>query len=754
MLAFDTYTFLLSVEALAYLAVASGVLWTRGTQVRLTNLLAALAGVSGLWAFSQMAAGAGWLTLLTAGFVARMPSYWLLLLAWVLLYLNRAFLRLEGSPPRWWMLGGAGVVVAVVLGENLLALTDILQITPRVRFYRDGVAYGFLLAQWAASLGGAVALTARSYAAAQQPLHRNRITVWWLALGCMVMGAVQVFSGVVLLGSLFHLVGTLFAAYVVLTVNLPDVRQLTRRALGFLIVTSFTAALLWGAFLLAQQAIWSAAGGQPALAAAVVAVVAAALLVLLLGPFQRGVAHVVSGAGYSSSRTVREYSASISNILDLGLLSTLVLEHIREAMNSRRGALFVVGHGTEGAGSAGGDGRLVLRDASGLGENLPTGSLNPEGLIGRHLAYERRPLTQYEIDLLPAFEEADPEERAWLADMDMDVYVPVLAKDNLIGLIALGPKASGDRYFEEDLDLLSTLSDQTAVGLENARLFHDLTVRNEENESLNQQMTAANRELARLDQAKSNFIDIASHELRTPLSQLRGYNEILEELIGEASGEPAIVRDMNQGFNTAVNRLEEIVEIMFDVSRLDMGTLDLDLAPIPVGYAVNLAAQTWDQALKERDIVLRVGNLSNLPPVFADPKRLAQVFIQLVQNAVKYTPNGGQIRIIGRRLEPGAVLDGECVEVIVSDTGVGIDRDELENVFGRFFRADDIMSHSTSETKFKGAGLGLGLFITRGIVQAHGGRIWADSTGHDEDIFPGSQFHVVLPVVPTEQPSE
>lgn len=110
----------------------------------------------------------------------------------------------------------------------------------------------------------------------------------------------------------------------------------------------------------------------------------------------------------------------------------------------------------------------------------------------------------------------DSDERAWVSSLKMDVYVPIYAKDEWIGILALGPKISGDRYFYEDLMLLKTLADQTAAALENARLYQNLKDRNADNERLNQELKTANQELARLDQAKSDFINIASHELRTP----------------------------------------------------------------------------------------------------------------------------------------------------------------------------------------------------------------------------------------------
>jgi signal transduction histidine kinase len=120
------------------------------------------------------------------------------------------------------------------------------------------------------------------------------------------------------------------------------------------------------------------------------------------------------------------------------------------------------------------------------------------------------------------------------------------------------------------------------------------------------------------------------------------------------------------------------------------------------------------------------------------------VFDNLVVNAIKYTPDGGQVHIVGQRLKGRD--DGDWVEVIVSDTGIGIDPEHLDRIFDKFYQTGEVALHSTGRTKFKGGGPGLGLAIAKGIVEAHGGSIWAESDRHDEDQCPGTKFHVLLPV--------
>jgi signal transduction histidine kinase len=133
--------------------------------------------------------------------------------------------------------------------------------------------------------------------------------------------------------------------------------------------------------------------------------------------------------------------------------------------------------------------------------------------------------------------------------------------------------------------------------------------------------------------------------------------------------------------------------------------------------------------------------------VKADPNILRKVFSHLVTNAIKFTPNNGNIHITGMIAPPSPVdLPNGGVEIIVRDTGVGVDPDFQEMIFTKFYQPGELGKHSTSQSRFKGGGAGLGLALSKGIVEAHGGRIWVESAGHDEVNFPGSQFHVLLPL--------
>ncbi len=246
--------------------------------------------------------------------------------------------------------------------------------------------------------------------------------------------------------------------------------------------------------------------------------------------------------------------------------------------------------------------------------------------------------------------------------------------------------------------------------------------------------------LERMDRTKSTFIEVSAHELRTPLTLIKGYTQMLQL---KAANEPemeALVRGVLDG----VERMYEIVNSMLDVSRIDNKTLKMMPEMTQIGLVILRLQKTFKAALAERCLMMDTEGLETLPPIYADPDLLYKVFYHLIINAIKYTPDGGLITISGRTVEdtPGKPE----VEIVVSDTGIGIAPENQELIFEKFFQTGEVMLHSSGKTKFKGGGPGLGLAIARGIIAAHQGRIWVESKGYDERTNPGSHFYVRLPV--------
>jgi signal transduction histidine kinase len=743
----DLILIFLILQCVLYVILLGTVLRKRRSREWGVGLLIPYLLFSFLWTLAQTYLQLEWPTSLADELLARSLLYGLLFLSLLFLVLTRSFLQSNGAGWGWWALGVAWMAIVVALNEDSLPLPAALQFGQQWSGQQD-IGLATIAAGWGFFVGAATLLTAQAFRRTQQPLHRNRITYWFLVLTLTIAGGALFLSENVMLGSAVQLLGICCAAYVVLTHRLPDIRQTARRTISYLIITLLAVVTYTAGFWATQQIFQSVPGYSPLLAGAIMALVLALLFDPVMRRVQQLVDRIISGSRYDASRTMREYSTGISNIPQLDRLATVAVGLISEAMEIRHGALFVVHFEGEGTPQNGHKGRFRLRGVSGMGEDRPPGVLAGTGPVAQFLCHERQPLTQYDIDLLPRFRQTSREERAWLSDLDADVYVPIHAKGEWIGLLTLGPKVSGDRYFEQDLFLLSTLADQTAVALQNARLFDDLETKNQEKERLNQELTMANRELRHMDQIKTDFIHIASHELRTPLTKLQGYAEVMGEMIKARSLTPDDGEQMTKGIRVAVGRLQTVVTTMTDVSKIETETLSLNLLPTPLVSVVIEVRDEWTTALKERRQTLVLKGLADLPAVIADRARLKQAFSHLLQNSIKFTPDGGLIEIRGWLRDEDLPTEEQSVEIVIADNGIGIPRDDLDRIFDKFYRASDVMLHSTGDTKFQGAGPGLGLTIVRGIILAHDGVIWAESPGHDERTCPGSEFHIVLPVQP------
>ncbi len=708
---------------------------------RNSPLLAAFLAFVLLWDLSLLLPQLAISAQLSPGLVAQLPNYGTLLLGLLFFQLTYAFVRRDGSSRLGWLLGLVWIAACAVMIENWFGLADVWMVSGWT-ILRAGAAIVLEAFGWLALSIAALLLTLHAHSRTPNPLHRNRLNYWSLALALSVTGSGLFLSGYPAFGAAIYLCAALLTAGILPSHQLPDVRGFTRRSLAQLIGMALGllvyGAALFAVFVLLRQVPYT----NPLTAAVIVALAFVLALNPLLGWFRGMVAGRIAGHGYDPSQALEQYSRQINNILDLQALAAVVIQGVDRSFHPRNAALFVVSTEEDTAGSV----DYRLRCAAALeGADIAEAAFSSGSALMARLYTSDAPLTQYDIDLLREFTSVPREERRWFVDLDMDVFLPILARGGWVGLLALGPKRSGDRYDERDLGFLRALAGQTGVVLDNARLYDDLLARNADNERLNRELMNANRELARLDQAKSDFIDIASHELRTPLTQARGYNDILAELMAESDFRPEMGINLADNVRKATVRLEEIVDTMFDVSRLDSQTLELEKYSTTMASIIRQAVEVWTDALAIRKQTLRVEDLSALPEVRADSKRMKQVFSNLIQNAIKYTPDGGKIVVSGRLLA-GSNGSDRAVEVVVADTGIGIAPDDLDRVFEKFFRAGDALRHSTGDIKFKGGGPGLGLTVAKGIVEAHGGRIWVESPGCDEKAFPGSCFHVVLPL--------
>jgi signal transduction histidine kinase len=286
---------------------------------------------------------------------------------------------------------------------------------------------------------------------------------------------------------------------------------------------------------------------------------------------------------------------------------------------------------------------------------------------------------------------------------------------------------------QDALDLLTTITPIYTYALEKtARLEMEARVLYVSNELIEMQ-----QKLERLDRSKSNFISVAAHELKTPLTLIEGYAAMMRDLVAQNGNSQ--IDMLLSGVNTGIFRLRQIIDDMIDVSLIDNHLLSLNVQPLWLSHLFDLLKRDLANVITERQQILEIQNFPGSDLwIYADSERLYQALYNVMTNAIKYTPDKGKITVDGRQL-PG------FIEVIITDTGIGISPENQTSIFEKFGQLGRVNLHSSGKTKFKGGGPGLGLPITRGIIEAHGGTIWVESEGYDEEKCPGSKFHILIP---------
>jgi signal transduction histidine kinase len=256
------------------------------------------------------------------------------------------------------------------------------------------------------------------------------------------------------------------------------------------------------------------------------------------------------------------------------------------------------------------------------------------------------------------------------------------------------------------------------------------------------ELERANEEMQRVEKMKSDFVILAGHELRTPLTVVYGYLQILlsNPAIPGSTDKEGSPAHLLQKISDAVERLSQVIQDILNVSLIDAERLDLAHEPVFLNSTIQSVLHNLRSFGPQRELVFDLGEgLKDLPVIEGDPRRLHQAIWNVISNAIKYTPDHGTITIDGETVE-------DTVHIWVTDTGIGIPEEELEHIFERFYVLEDVAFHRSSKTAFKGGGMGLGLAVTKGIIEGHNGRIWAESKGQDEDELPGSTVHLLLPI--------
>lgn len=433
---------------------------------------------------------------------------------------------------------------------------------------------------------------------------------------------------------------------------------------------------------------------------------------------------------FNSSTVTADYSKQIASSLDLNQLAQIAGKALSQSVEATTSALLLI---TEEKGETRVD---VL---VGLGR-VPTAPLKLPLKDSFVSLFTDGVTTKDQLKSLEATE------RKWLSRLEMEVYAPIYDGEKLSGILAAGKRRNGS-YGKTEIAFISAITDQTSVALKNARLVNNLRTLYTEMQSLNDVLAYSNERMKDMDKVKTDFITITSHELRTPLTQIIGFSDLLN-MMGETETVPgAELKEITDNIIKSCSRLNEVITQMLDVSQTDLESLRLKFVETDIETILRGAVEPLASSITERKLSFTVQQIRGLPRLNGDPKRLSQTLKHIIGNAIKYTPDGGHIDVSFKYIARDPQR-GEAVEIVVSDSGVGVNPKYLELIFEKFFRVGSTSVHSTGTTKFMGAGPGLGLAIAKGIVEGHGGKIWAESPGYDMEKLPGTQIHIILPLKP------
>lgn len=310
------------------------------------------------------------------------------------------------------------------------------------------------------------------------------------------------------------------------------------------------------------------------------------------------------------------------------------------------------------------------------------------------------------------------------------VTVPLFIKDELIGFYFLDEKKSGDTFSNQDIQVLEIMAGQAATAIENALLYEEQKKFAEklqiEVDRATKELRSANKELKKLDKAKSEFISIASHQLRTPMTVIKGYVSMIREgdfgPFGEKLNKPL------ENVLQSTNRLLSLIEDLLNVSRIESGRMQYEFEKTSIQEIVEGVFEDLKNYAKSRKLEFAYhGPKEKLPNIIIDPKKIREVVMNLMDNAIKYTQEGR----VDVYLE---VNNGEIVYKVV-DTGRGMAKDDIGKLFKKFSRVGGAALVHTE-------GTGLGLYIAKQIIMKHNGKIWAESKGEGF----GSTFALALKI--------
>lgn len=507
------------------------------------------------------------------------------------------------------------------------------------------------------------------------------------------------------------LIFTFLATYVIVKHRFLDIRLVVTRSIAyFLLIIILGVFYSTGLFLASTFFVGEGTNTTDL----VVSTVLALFIAFTFQPLKRELEKITDAVfykgNYDSERLLANIGTIMSTNIELQPLTTNIIKILTEQMRISKGAFIILGEGF-----------ASIYDVINVGF---------EGGLSLSFQQVSEFFPYHETLLFDDLEENHI--KSILRQLDVSLIKTLKVKNDTVGILLLGEKESGEIYSDQDLQVLEILAPEMAVAIQNSQGYDKIkkfnVVLSQEVKKATADLQNANNSLKVVDKLKDDFVSIASHELRTPMTAIRSYAWMAlhrSDVPLSKNLEKYIARIL-----ISTERLINLVNDMLNLSRIESGKIEINPEPVDLLSLVkDIIDEVYYSKSEEKKIHFIVME-KQTPKAFADPEKLRQVFLNLVGNSMKFTPDGGKIIF-------DFFTDGRTVEISVTDTGVGISKEDMIKLFHKFSRLDN--SYTAAATS---GGTGLGLYISKNLIELMHGKIWAKSEGSGK----GSVFTVSLPV--------
>ncbi len=540
-------------------------------------------------------------------------------------------------------------------------------------------------------------------------------------------------------GPYFTLFFVAFTAYAIIKHRFLDIRFILRKSFIYVGLAVFVSFAYYFALWLDNTLF----GGSYSIGGYLSAIAIAPLFLLGFGYVSRWLKHIANKyfftGLYDYQEVLETFAKRISQTIELDEAVNVVVETIQGAMRVDNIAIALSDPSHKMP--------FLLHRVIGFNKEELENICDRQTFCS-YLQSAKKPIVIDE--LLSASETKDNphliKDAKYLKDLGVALILPLVVQDNVNSVCIVGRKITKEAYTKEDIDLLTTLSNQASVAIENARLYQEVQDFNQnlqqKVEDQTRDIKEANKRLEKLLQIRSEFLDIASHQLRTPVSMIRGVLSMIREgdleKLPKAKQKKFIENAWEKGA-----KLDTIINDILAASELDTQKFQVekDTPAIQLEDVVDQVVKESQMEAEQRKIELKWYKPKTiLPKIQGHTKFLNEAISNLVSNALKYTPSTEMVKEARTQRKQKGVVEVEVeqkdnnVVVKVKDNGIGIPKDEIKNLFDKFARASNATAMYTD-------GSGLGLFIVKEIVEGHKGKVWVESEEGK-----GSTFYVSLPV--------